>query len=643
MIRLFTSLGGLLGVIGLFMLSESPAQAATFYVCDRAGDDTRSAAEAQRLDTPWKTIQRAAETMVSGDVCLIRAGTYRETVRPKTGQTFQNYAGEEVVITGCDVVPSGAWSRHDGNIHKVTVPGTVYDVFVDGAYMDKARWPNADADRMRKDEWVPTANSGRGDAGTVTFFEGLPADFVGGFYTGRNGPNSFNFNHGRIIAQSGNEISCTNLNFRWKDGSPGHVGTGTGNIIDHLNCLTTAKEWHWENNTLYLYPPDGGAPGGRLGEARVRIYGFDCSGRDAVVIRGLRFIGASLLMDGSNDCVVDDCSFSYVSPWGSHYYQLGATGGQNGINHYTVGGPIDGTAGLYFKGNNNTLKNSVVMYGWGSLVTWLGSNGTVINNHIESANWITRQHTANITVSGDNQKILNNTLRESTGKMIAFVLYDDSPVKGIRISGNDCRRYGYVMLDCGTSAMYTNGVGDLGGAEIFYNLIAENMTLNDRISCAIYLDDGSHNATIHHNVTHGGGHCRAALFTHRGNREIYVYNNTFWATTGGGWRSSVDAPHQRDQATMIFRNNHASGQAYTAGSTDSPITQDHNRSGVPASELVDPANYDFRIADDDSPSIDAGINIAGITDGFAGTAPDLGAYEKGGQDWRPGATVKPRR
>ena len=51
------------------------------------------------------------------------------------------------------------------------------------------------------------------------------------------------------------------------------------------------------------------------------------------------------------------------------------------------------------------LALSVVMHGWGSLVTLLGSNSTVANNHIDSANWITRQHTANITVAGRERQL----------------------------------------------------------------------------------------------------------------------------------------------------------------------------------------------------------------------------------------------
>ena len=39
-----------------------------------------------------------------------------------------------------------------------------------------------------------------------------------------------------------------------------------------------------------------------------------------------------------------------------------------------------------------------------------------------------------------------------------------------------------------------------------------------------------------------------------------------------------------------------------------------------------------------SPLVDAGMEIAGITDGFTGAAPDVGAYELGGEQWIPGAT-----
>ena len=61
----------------------------------------------------------------------------------------------------------------------------------------------------------------------------------------------------------------------------------------------------------------------------------------------------------------------------------------------------------------------------------------------------------------------------------------------------------------------------------------------------------------------------------------------------------------------------------------------------PAGEFVDVDNWDFRIADPSSPSIDAVVPISGINDGFVGSAPDLGAYEYGGTDWTAGSDITP--
>jgi hypothetical protein len=42
-----------------------------------------------------------------------------------------------------------------------------------------------------------------------------------------------------------------------------------------------------------------------------------------------------------------------------------------------------------------------------------------------------------------------------------------------------------------------------------------------------------------------------------------------------------------------------------------------------------------------SPAIDHGQVINGVTDGYQGNAPDAGAYEFNGQDWKAGVLSKP--
>jgi hypothetical protein len=63
------------------------AQGAVYYVSDESGDDSNPGTEAQ----PWKTIQKAANTLDAGDTVYIRAGTYHERVIPQNSGSTGNY------------------------------------------------------------------------------------------------------------------------------------------------------------------------------------------------------------------------------------------------------------------------------------------------------------------------------------------------------------------------------------------------------------------------------------------------------------------------------------------------------------------------------------------------------------------------
>lgn len=66
---------------------------------------------------PLRTISRAADLVRPGDAVVIRAGVYRESIRPRIGGsgprsrvTFAAYPGETVVVSGADVADT-RWSR----------------------------------------------------------------------------------------------------------------------------------------------------------------------------------------------------------------------------------------------------------------------------------------------------------------------------------------------------------------------------------------------------------------------------------------------------------------------------------------------------------------------------------------------------
>jgi hypothetical protein len=84
-----------------------------------AADD----ANAGTAEAPLRTIQRGAELAGPGERVLVKAGVYRECVRPVRGGTgpeamagFEAAPGERVIITGAEVIdgpwePSAGWKR----------------------------------------------------------------------------------------------------------------------------------------------------------------------------------------------------------------------------------------------------------------------------------------------------------------------------------------------------------------------------------------------------------------------------------------------------------------------------------------------------------------------------------------------------
>jgi len=86
----------------------TPAQAAGTYYVAPTGSDSN----AGTLASPWRTIQKAANTLQAGDTVYIRGGTYQErvviNVSGTSGNyiTFQNYASESVTVNGNKSLPS---------------------------------------------------------------------------------------------------------------------------------------------------------------------------------------------------------------------------------------------------------------------------------------------------------------------------------------------------------------------------------------------------------------------------------------------------------------------------------------------------------------------------------------------------------
>jgi len=84
------------GVIVLALVLAAGAEAGTYYVSPDGNNGNPGTEE-----LPWKTVQKAANTLNAGDTALIKDGTYRELVTvTRSGITLERYAGQSPVIDG---------------------------------------------------------------------------------------------------------------------------------------------------------------------------------------------------------------------------------------------------------------------------------------------------------------------------------------------------------------------------------------------------------------------------------------------------------------------------------------------------------------------------------------------------------------
>lgn len=109
-------------LIGVSLLTTVMVHATTYYVSTSGNDSPNTGTS---LSDPFRTVQKALDTVSAGDVILLRGGTYREEAKVKANSghvgsagnliTVSNYNGETVVLKGSDVV--SGWTVQDAGNH----------------------------------------------------------------------------------------------------------------------------------------------------------------------------------------------------------------------------------------------------------------------------------------------------------------------------------------------------------------------------------------------------------------------------------------------------------------------------------------------------------------------------------------------
>ena len=632
-----------LGCLCALLQFITTSRAAEFHVDAARGDD---AGDGSRQH-PWRTLRVAGQRMGKDATCVVHGGTYRETVVPQAGQTFVGAEGEMAELTGGDFISGWRRVSPDRPVFVAEVATEVRAVFFRGQHMDLARHPNHRGDRLSTDSWAKvTVSDGKPDRTAAVEFPGekwSANQWVGGVFCGAVGNNGYSANYGVITRSEESSLRIAKGNFYLRNKE--FQGAGHGYITHHLRALDAPGEWHWEAGKLYFWPPDGVAPVAESVEAQVRLWGFDVTGGERVTLRGLRFRGASVLMENARRCVVERCVFRHHAPW-SFYSGEDLLGERHA---YRFGFARVGTSGLHVSGSDNVVRACDIAHAWGGGVSLLGDRNAVEDCLIEDVGWLAGQDIAPIWICGDGHRVERCTVRHAAGMGICATQFGDVLVKRPRILHNRISDVGCLLVDGGSAGIYLSnhdaamGKRSMDGGVIAWNHLSDIHVVRGDKGFGIYLDDGTDHAVVHHNVVDGGGRIRWGIFIHYAqhlSEDIGVYHNTLW----GVREQSIFAGGRKDEGGtrgLKIQNNLAQRGAMRSLRGD--FVESHNRIGAEASEFVDVAARDFQLRPGQGSAVNAGIAIPGINGDVTDGKPDLGAYEFGSAPWKAGSSLKPAK
>jgi len=650
-------------VLGVAAMPTASAATATYYVTPTGND----ADAGTSTGTAFRTIQRCATVAAPGDTCEIAGGVYRETVTPpRSGTagasiTFRAAPGAKVTIDGTDQVTG--WTRESGNIYRapVTLAGTAAqpysstpypandDLWANQVFRNGTAVPEAAYPAPSSDPWAQNFISGGYSASaTALTYNSFPAF---GDMTG-----AVAYFAGGWVATSAT-VTGGNLNGTNKTltiSSP--FGNGNNNrfrLVGKRAFLTGQNQWYYDAaaRQLLLWAPGGGVPADIY--AKKRNYAFDLRDRSHINVTNIGMFASSIpTSDTSTNIVLDGLDGRYLSHWQTAQYDSSMH--SHGV--YEANHRFD--SGVLLHGRNHILRNSTLQMSAGNGVNVKGSGHTVTNNHIHNVGY-NATYTAAVTIENgvSDLTITRNTLHDTGRDAINMDVntYPNPGYRNMRIAYNNIYAYAKIAWDLG--GIYVCCNTSMAGSRIDHNWIHDPVHTGN----GLHLDNGTMDITVDHNViwglkstgdiNHGGNGINFGGNTNRppaGTDLPYlrgaIHNNTI--VSGKGYTVFNYFARAGHVANTTIKNNILDGAkpanqdyGYIAGGNPDDaanlVTTRSNTGTGTDPMYTNAAGGDYTVRAG-SPAIDAGIAVPGITDGFTGARPDVGAYEAGTPAWRPG-------
>jgi hypothetical protein len=625
--------------------------AASEYYVSPEGSDSNPGSKAQ----PFKSIQKAADVMEAGESCYISSGTYRETVwlknSDKRGVRFIAAKGARVILKGTDVLNLN-WSVYKGNIYKAATDTKVTQLFLDDKLLMEARWPNMKfpEELWGKSKW---AWAGLGSRHGKIIDPNLAATNIN--WTGATAVLNVAHQFTTWIRTVENHAAGSDTfrypadldDFSWRKREEWRTGEVWEDdryyLFGKLEALDSPGEWFYDTKSkmLYLWTPDSDRPSKHTIEVKQRDHGFQVEGVDHIEISGLGFFGAVFNLDNCNHSLIENCHLLY--PFGSR-------GAKNTKGEATY---------PYISGDYNTVRRCSFAYGALTGLHMEGQANRVENNIIHDFSWDVSNKQVPL-------RIINTGQPGEAGCLVRGNSIYNSGSPCFRLRGpNNIVEYNNIYNGLrGRSggsrdgALIQTGNPRCAGTVIRYNWVHHALSEIRHNALwggglGIRGDDRTRRLSVHHNVI---WKCGGAGILVKGDLHR-IYNNTVLeiGRFGRPVGTYIHLPYRREPTkpwytqleefprlylenanSEIFNN---IAHTITGDWPGKPFPEGGNVSNNYFDKdvgLTDMKKLDFRPRPD-SKLIDAGRVIPGFTDGYKGKAPDIGAYEFGGKNWKPGA------
>ena len=607
--------------------------AETYYVAVSYGNNNN---DGKSLSAPFKTIAKAASVMSAGDICYIREGSYHEIVTMNNTDgasgspiVFTNYNNERVIMDGTVAVDT-SWSVHSGNIYKQKLNFRPWQLFVDRKEQVMARWPNAkfsdDSIWDNDNYWAKGTLDKDNNAysnGTIiddpyTNKDGTAIDLnAKGFDLDESGKEaiailnvgSFKTWSRKVTSHSGNTFNYSNTP-SWKTKHHYYYLEG------RLEFLDSAGEWYFDitDSTLYFWAENNVHPKNLNIRGKVQSYAFKITASEYIHIKNLEFFATTVYFYNGDNCLIYGANFMYPS---CSKRMLRVVDTLPEMTLFTS------------NSSNSIIRKSAFRNTDGTAVEMWGGDNRIDSTYFNNIDYSVADNSGlmiTIRMNGSNNVFSHNTVHRTGAS--ATVSAGIAPL----VEYNNLYDTGHLQSD-GSMGQITETEQD--GAICRYNWLHDTEKYGARFDHSGTADGV--NGLMHHNVA---WNCLAGGIMAKGNNHK-IYNNT---VINSGSRNDIIILKvgDSDHSSTILKNNVA-GKIANHRSNDVEIdfgTYSNNWNGYKESAsitsvLTDTSQKDFS-PKSGSAIIDAGAVISGITDGYQGSAPDMGAFESGNVNWTAG-------